>query len=216
MSSGVKEGTWWALGPWQPLGTWQLGVSNQTRYPTHPPNPSDPAWEPADPKSVTVGGGSPIPKSESGGSVDGLKHGKPISTDPTGKHTGKTFSVDWSSSPVWFCPICRDPARSRRYLAWSLRDRAWCRRDLAWSLRDLAGSLRDQAWSRWDLPRSLRVRPKLVEISQALFEIRTDPAKISRFWQKSGVILTIRVRPENFDVRPLEPSPSAGRRRVHV
>ena len=71
-----------------------LGVSNQTRYPTHPPNPPDPAREPADPTSVTVGGGSPIPKSESGRSVDGLKHGKPTSTYPTGKDTGKAFSID--------------------------------------------------------------------------------------------------------------------------
>ena len=80
-----------ALIPTQYMG---VGVSNQIRYPTHPPNPADPDREPADPTPVTVGGGSPIPKSESGGSVDGLKHGKPISTDPTGKHTGKAFSVD--------------------------------------------------------------------------------------------------------------------------
>ena len=82
------------LYPWLPLDLWLVGVSNQTRYPTHPSNPVDPAREPADPTPVTVGGGSPIPKSESGGSVDGLKHGKPISTDPTGKHTGKAFFVD--------------------------------------------------------------------------------------------------------------------------
>ena len=164
-------------------------MSNQARYLTHLPNPPDPTREPADPTLVTVGGGSLILKSESGGSVDGLKHGKLTSTDPTGKHTRKAFSVDWSSSPVWFCLICRDPARYCRYLAWSL-------------------------WSRWDLPRSLQVRPKLVEIIQALFEIRSDPAKISGFWQKSGTILTIRVRPETDRKILTSDHPNHYRRRV--
>ena len=92
------------------------------------------------------------------------------------------FSADWSSSPIWSCPICWDPARSRQ--------------DLAWSLWDLAGSLWDWAWSCWVLPRSLQVRPNLVEISQDLFEIRSDSAKISRFRQKSDAIRTIRARPK--------------------
>ena len=50
-------------------------MSNQTRQPTHPPNQ---AREPSDPKLATVGGGSPIPKPETGGLVDKLKHGKSI------------------------------------------------------------------------------------------------------------------------------------------
>ena len=79
------------------LQKWNQMLTNrgvQPDHPTHPPNPADLAREQADPTSVTVGGGSPISKSESGGSVDVLKHGKPISTDPTGKHTRKAFSVD--------------------------------------------------------------------------------------------------------------------------
>ena len=68
-----------------------LEVSNQTQYPTHPPNPVDPARELADSTLATVSGGSLIPKSEIGRSVDGLEHGKSISTDLIGKHTGNSF-----------------------------------------------------------------------------------------------------------------------------
>ena len=145
----------------------RVGVSNQTRYPTHPPNPADPARKPADPTPVTVGGKFPIPKSEFGGSVDGLKHGKPISTDPTGKHTGKAFSVDWSSSPVRFCPICRDPARSRR---------------------DLTESLQDRAWSCWDQPRSLRNPVRSSKNKQISAKIRRDsynPSPSGKLWRST-------------------------------
>ena len=62
-----------------------LGVSNQTRELTHLPNPADSARKPSDPMLAMVGGGSPIPKPETGGSVDGLKHGKLIFNRPDRK-----------------------------------------------------------------------------------------------------------------------------------
>ena len=182
-----------------------LGVSNQTLYPTHPPNLADPAWEPAVPMPVRVGNRSPIPKSETRGSVDKLEHGKPISTDPTEKHTRNSFlhRLKYFAGMI-LSDLSRSGEISSRSGLISSRSR-----------RDLARSLRDRAWSCWDLPRSLQVRPNLVEISQDLFEIRSDPAKISRFWQKSGTIRTIRAQLENFDVRPPKPLSSAGRRRIH-
>ena len=64
-----------------------LVVTSQTRYLTHPPNRANLA----NPTPAMVGGGSQIPKSEIGRSVDGLEHGKLISTDPIRKHTKNSF-----------------------------------------------------------------------------------------------------------------------------
>ena len=69
-----------------------LGVSNQTRELTHLPNLADPARKPSDPMLAMVGCGSPIPKPETGGSVDGLKHGKLIFNRPDRKSHRKQLS----------------------------------------------------------------------------------------------------------------------------
>ena len=183
-----------------------LGVSNQTQYLTHPPNPANLAQEPADPTPVTVGGGSLIPNSKTGGLVDGLEHGKSISTNLTRKHIGNSF-LCWLKLFVGM--IFSDLIEIRQDLI-----KIWP--DLFEIHQDLAGSLQNWASSHWDLPRSLQVRPNLIEISQDLFKIRLDLAKISIFRQKSGVIRIVRAQPENFDVRPPELFPVVGWQRVHV
>ena len=53
----------------QLLDTSRLGVSNRNRDPTHPPNPSDSAREPADSTPMMVGGGSLPLEPENSGSV---------------------------------------------------------------------------------------------------------------------------------------------------
>ena len=54
-----------------------VGVSNRNQDPTHPPNPSDPAREPADPTSMTVGDGSLPPEPKNDGSVGGFSPQNP-------------------------------------------------------------------------------------------------------------------------------------------
>ena len=62
-----------------------LGLSTETRYPTHPKKPSDPARKPSDPTPVTVGGGSPPPEPVTGGSVGGFSLPKSEKPEPTGE-----------------------------------------------------------------------------------------------------------------------------------
>ena len=63
-----------------------LGLSTETRYPTHPKKPSDPARKPSDPTPVTVGGGSPPPEPVTGGSVGGFSLPKSEKPEPTGEN----------------------------------------------------------------------------------------------------------------------------------
>ena len=70
----------------------QLGVSNQTHQPTHPPNQTDPAQEPADLTPAMVSDRSPLPKPEISGSVDKLELGKPIFNRPNRKTHQKQLS----------------------------------------------------------------------------------------------------------------------------
>ena len=50
--------------------------------PDQPAQPGHPAQKPADLTPVTVGGGSPPIKPETGGAIDGFAHEKPIFNQP--------------------------------------------------------------------------------------------------------------------------------------
>ena len=69
-----------------PISAMLLGLSTETRYPTHPKKPSDPAREPSDPTLVTVGGGSPPPEPVTGRSVAGFSLPKSEKPEPTGEN----------------------------------------------------------------------------------------------------------------------------------
>ena len=64
----------------------QVGLSTETRYPTHPKKPSDPARKPSDPTPMTVGGGSPPPEPVTGGLVGGFSLPKSEKPEPTGEN----------------------------------------------------------------------------------------------------------------------------------
>ena len=63
-----------------------IGLSTETRHPTHPKKPTDPARKPSDPTPVTVGGGSLPPEPVTGGSVGGFSLPKSEKPEPTGEN----------------------------------------------------------------------------------------------------------------------------------
>ena len=65
-------------------------MSIRTRKPTHPPKPPGPTRKPADPTPVTVGDGSPPPKTVLGGSDGGFSSSKPDIPDPTDESEERT------------------------------------------------------------------------------------------------------------------------------
>ena len=60
-----------------------VGVSTRTRKPTHPPKLPRPTQKLADPTLMTVGDGSPPPKSDFGGLDGGFSSSKLDPTDET-------------------------------------------------------------------------------------------------------------------------------------
>ena len=80
-------------------------MSNRNRDSTHPPNPSDPAQEPADPLLVTVSGGSSPPEPENDGSVGEFSPQNPKKPDRT--EIWPSLSLTIYSSPMstlhWSC-----------------------------------------------------------------------------------------------------------------
>ena len=64
----------------------KVGLSTETRHPTHPKKPSDPARKPSDPTPVTVGDGSPPPEPVTGGSVGGFSLPNSEKPEPTGEN----------------------------------------------------------------------------------------------------------------------------------
>ena len=75
-----------------------VGVSNRNQDPTHPPNPSDPAREPADPTSMTVDDGSLPPEPKNDGSVGGFSPQNPKKPDRT--EIWPSLSITICSSPM--------------------------------------------------------------------------------------------------------------------
>ena len=61
----------------------RVGVSMPTREPTHPPKPPGPTRKPTNSTPVTVGDGSPSPKTDLGGSDGGFSSSKPDIPDLT-------------------------------------------------------------------------------------------------------------------------------------
>ena len=89
--------------------------------------------------------------------------------------------------------------------------------EIQWDLVDIWPDLFEICW---DL---IEIRWDLVEICPDLFKIWSDPTKSSKFLlisanfnDDSNISTPTETQPEIGDIRPLEPLPSAGRRRVQV
>ena len=178
-------------------------MSKQPRNPTNPPNLADPARKPADLTPVTVGGGAPPIKPETGGLVDGFEHEKPIFNRPHQKTHWKMVII---CSRWFYTEILSD-----LFEIWL----------------DLVEICRDH-FKIW--PNLVEIRQDLFEIRSNPIKTRDFCEIWRRFLQTLAMILSINKirwwflqkqnRPisnwQTADIRPFESLPLAGRWQVQV